>query len=84
VERETTPAKLYIIFPLQAVGTHGTEIAPGSDVIEKDLYNGCGIHGVSLPLLISVSYSIAARPVCLHIAAQLRAAGIDKRLGDIG
>jgi len=38
------------VFPLQAFGTHGTEVAPGSDVIEKDLYyGGAVVHGV-LPL----------------------------------
>lgn len=36
VEREHAPADVEVKFLAQLVGTHGTEIAPGSDVIEKD------------------------------------------------
>ena len=48
VEREATPAQLNPVFLLQSVGTHGTEVAPGSNVIKKNLYHGCAVHGVLL------------------------------------
>jgi hypothetical protein len=39
MEWENAPAQLDPIVPLQTVGTHGTEITPGSDIVEKDLDN---------------------------------------------
>jgi hypothetical protein len=46
VERENGPAKFDPVLPLQTVGTHGTEIAPGSDIVEKDLDDGRFVHGM--------------------------------------
>jgi hypothetical protein len=47
VERKHSPEQFDAVFLLQAVGTHGTEVTPGSDVIEKNFYNGCSVHDVS-------------------------------------
>jgi len=44
VEREDAPAQFDPVLPVQAIGTHGTEIAPGSDIIEKDLHHGRTFH----------------------------------------
>jgi hypothetical protein len=51
MEREDCPAQFYPVLALQAVGTHCTEIAPGSDVVEKDFDDGRFGHG-SPPRLI--------------------------------
>lgn len=59
MEREDAPAQLDSVFLLEAIGTHGTEVAPGSDVIEKNLYNGCAVHGDSLAAADQSSYNIA-------------------------
>jgi hypothetical protein len=42
------PAEFDSVFPLQTIGTHGTEVAPGSDIVKKDLYDGCFAHGSPL------------------------------------
>ena len=44
VERKNGPAQLHSVLPLQAVGTHGTEVAPGSDVVKEDLDDGRRVH----------------------------------------
>lgn len=48
MKRKAAPAHLDSVFLHEAVGTHGTEVAPGSDVIEKDLQYGCTVHGIPL------------------------------------
>jgi hypothetical protein len=47
VKGENGPVQFDSIFPLQAIGTHGTEVAPGSDIVEKDLYDGRFFHDYS-------------------------------------
>ena len=39
--------EFYSVFQTQAVGTHGTEVTPRSDVIEKNFHDGRCAHGVS-------------------------------------
>jgi hypothetical protein len=36
MEREHAPADVEVKLLAQFIGTHGTEVAPGSDVVEKD------------------------------------------------
>jgi hypothetical protein len=36
MEREHAPADVETELLAQFIGTHGTEVAPGSDVVEKD------------------------------------------------
>ena len=35
MQRENTPTDVEVKFLAQLVGTHGTEVAPGSDIIEE-------------------------------------------------
>lgn len=41
---ECGPAQFDSVFQPQSVGTHGTEITPGSYVVEEDLYNRFSSH----------------------------------------
>ena len=36
MERENAPTNVEVKLLAQFIGTHGTEVAPGSDVVEKD------------------------------------------------
>ena len=47
MEGKNSQEQFDAVFLLQSVGTHGTEITPGSDVIEKNFYDGCCVHDVS-------------------------------------
>lgn len=48
MEGEDGPAELDPVLTLQAVGTHGTEITPRSDIVEKYLDDGRITHGFLL------------------------------------
>lgn len=43
MKREHAPADVEIKFLAKLVSTHGTEVAPGSDVVEKYFYS---FHGL--------------------------------------
>jgi hypothetical protein len=45
MERKSRPANLNFVFMSQSINTHGTEITPGSNVVGKDLKDGCLRHG---------------------------------------
>src|SRR6185295_6805314 len=38
MQREMHPLDPHAVFPLEPLNTHGTEIAPGSDVVGEDFY----------------------------------------------
>jgi len=61
MEREDAPTQFYPVFLLQTIGTHGTEVAPGSDIIEKNLYNGCFVHA-RLPLVAVTLETVSSLP----------------------
>jgi len=52
VEWKDAPLQPDPEFSLQTLGTHGTQIAPRSDIVEKNLYHGGCVHGS--PLLCCV------------------------------
>src|SRR5215475_13913771 len=53
MEREVHPLDLHVVLVLEFLNTHGTEIAPGSDVVGENLHRDGFGHDASSRLLSS-------------------------------
>src|SRR5215469_15064709 len=53
MEREVHPLDLHVVLVLEFLNTHGTEIAPGSDVVGENLHRDGFGHDASSGLLSS-------------------------------
>src|SRR5204863_3500971 len=54
MQREVHPLDLHVVFHLQLLNTHGTEIAPGSGVVGEDLHRDGFCHAASLTVSLNL------------------------------
>ena len=72
VEREVHPLDLHAVLSSELLNTHGTEIAPGSDVVGEDLHRHWLGHAASL----SVSWNWRSTSRCPSGKRRPRVAGL--------
>src|SRR5437870_13586747 len=80
MQREVHPLDLHVVLGPELLNTHGTEIAPGSDVVREDLHRDRLCHGASRSL--RYQNDLAAMTRGHHRLVSARRLGQRDLLGD--